>query len=174
MAANSLRNEGLHLSLPCTYVDHGGNGCSFPFVHFDALFLHTQITQIHGDKELVLFHPDDSPYLYPRSDNEKFSQVRNVFNPDFEAFPLFGKATPYFETLHQGETIFVPCGWWHTTITHGPSITYGRIILNKLNFDQYLDDKYKRWVRNGRMKANAAYAVGKVAGGLMSTIEAFR
>ncbi|MBK6830732.1 MAG: cupin-like domain-containing protein [Flavobacteriales bacterium] len=157
---------------PIHEVFFGGNGSSFPFVHYDALFLHTQITQIHGDKDFVLFHPDDSPYLYPRPENEKFSQVRNVFEPDLVNFPLFAKAKPYFETIRQGETIFFPCGWWHTTLTHGPSITYGRVVLNSVNYDRYLDDKYRRWVQNGKFKANAAYALGKMVGGVFSTLEA--
>jgi hypothetical protein len=159
---------------PIHEVFFGGNGSSFPFVHYDALYLHTQITQIHGSKDLILFHPDDSRYMYPSAVNEKFSQITNVFEPDLEKFPLFAKATPYHETLREGETIFFPCGWWHTTITHGPSITYGRIVLNSRNYDRYLDDKYKRWVKRGKVKANAAYAIGKVVGGAMSAVEVFK
>lgn len=172
--ASKLMPRILMNGTPIHEIFFGGNGSSFPFVHYDALFLHTQITQIHGDKDFVLYHPDDSPYLYPRPTEEKFSQVTNVFEPDLEKFPLFAKCTPYFETLKEGETIYFPCGWWHTTVTHGPSITYGRIVLNSLNYDRYLDDKYKRWVKSGRMKANAAYAVGKVIGSVMSTVEAFK
>lgn len=160
---------------PIHEIFFGGNGSSFPFVHYDALFLHTQITQLYGSKDFVLYHPNDTPYLYPRADNEKFSQVANVFEPDLERFPLFANATPYFETLAEGETIFFPCGWWHTTLTHGPSITYGRVVLNSLNYDRYLGDKYKRWVRNGsKLKADAAYAVGKVIGGVFSAMETFK
>ncbi len=172
--ASSLMPRILLHGTPIHEVFFGGNGSSFPFVHYDALFLHTQITQIHGDKDFVLFHPDDTPYLYPRAENEKFSQVRNVFDPDLVNFPLFAKAKPYFETIRQGETIFFPCGWWHTTLTHGPSITYGRVVLNSINYDRYLGDKYTRWVKNGKLKANAAYAVGKVVGGVFSTLEAFK
>lgn len=152
----------------------GGNGSSFPFVHYDALFLHTQITQIYGEKDFVLYHPDDAQYLYPRPENKKFSQVRNVFDPDLATFPEFAKATPYFEVLRQGETIFFPCGWWHTTLTHAPSITYGRVVLNSLNYDRYLADKYTRWVSHGKLKADVAFATGKVLGGIFSTLEAFR
>jgi hypothetical protein len=159
---------------PIHEVFFGGNGSTFPFVHYDALYLHTQITQIHGDKEFVLYHPDDSPYLYPSPVNEKWSQVNNVFEPDLEKFPLFAKATPYRETLRAGETIFFPCGWWHTTITHGPSITYGRIVLNSQNYDLYLADKYKRWVKHGKAKAAAAYTIGKAVGGAMRAVEVFR
>lgn len=172
--ASRLMPGSLMNGTPIHEVFFGGNGSTFPFVHYDALFLHTQITQIYGDKDLVLFHPDDGPYLYPRTDNEKFSQVRNVFDPDLENFPLFANARPYFETLHEGETIYFPCGWWHTTVTHGPSITYGRVVLNSLNYDRYLGDKYTRWLKNGRLKANVAYATGKVMGGIFSAIEAFK
>ena len=152
----------------------GGHGSSFPFVHFDALHLHTQITQIYGNKEFILYHPNDSAYMYPREDNPKFSKVGNVFEPDLKQFPLFAKATPYRDMLHAGETIFFPRGWWHTTMMYGPSITYGRIVLNASNYDLFLKDKYTRWKASGKLKADAAYAFGKVMGGVMSTVEAFK
>ena len=171
--ASPLMPRMLMHGTPIHEVFFGGNGSSFPFVHYDALFLHTQITQIHGEKEFVLFHPDDTPYLYPRPENEKFSQVRNVVDPDLKAFPEFAKAKPYREVLRQGETMYFPCGWWHTTVTHGPSITYGRVVLNSLNYDRYLNDKYDRWVKTGKLKADAAYALGKLVGGVFSTLEAF-
>lgn len=175
-ASSPLMPKMLMHGTPIHEIFFGGNGSSFPFVHYDALFLHTLITQVYGDKDFVLYHPDDSPYLYPRSDNEKFSQVTNVFDPDLKEFPLFAKATPYFETIKQGETIYFPCGWWHTTLTHGPSITSGRIVLNSLNYDRYLMDKRARWVKNGNspIKTNAAYALGKVVGGAMSALEALK
>lgn len=158
---------------PIHEVFFGGNGSSFPFVHYDALFLHTQITQIYGAKDFILYAPEDGRYMYPRADNEKFSEITNVFEPDLVRFPLFAKAKPYCETLSKGETIYFPCGWWHTTITHGPSITYGRVVLNSLNYRLYLEDKYTRWVRSGRFKANAAYALGRTVGAMMSRVEAF-
>ncbi len=37
--------------------------------------------QIYGEKEFILYHPDDSPYMYSREDSQMFSKVSNVFDP---------------------------------------------------------------------------------------------
>lgn len=55
----------------------------------------------------------------------------------------------------------------------GPSISYGRIVLNRTNYQAYLDDKYARWIKSGVVKARLAYGVGKMVGGAMRAVEAF-
>lgn len=166
-----LMPKALMHGTPIHEIFFGGNGSAFPFVHFDALYLGTNITQIYGAKDFVLYRPEDGPYMYPRPDNEKFSRVTNVFDPDLERFPLFAKAKPYFATLNAGETIYFPCGWWHTTVTHCPSISSGRVVLNTLNYDMYLRDKYKRWSQRSKFKAKVAFGIGKGVGSLMSAFE---
>lgn len=172
-AMHPLMPRALIHGTPVHEVFFGSKGSSFPFVHYDALELHTRITQIYGEKEFVLFQPSDGRYLYPRADNPKFSQVTDVYDPDLARFPEFHSAQPIHCTLAAGETIFFPRGWWHTTRMSGPSITYGRIVLNSTNYQAYLDDKYERWKKAGLLKAALAYGAGKVVGGAMRVAEAF-
>ncbi|GAB3899455.1 cupin-like domain-containing protein [Spirosoma agri] len=119
----------------------GGNGGYFPFLHVDALFLHTQITQLYGSKDFILYPPEQTPFMYPREENAKISQV-NVFDPNYEKYPLFKKATPLRVTVEQGETILFPTKWWHTTQIHEPCISLGRVHLNASNWNDFAKDNY--------------------------------
>lgn len=46
----------------------GGCGASYPHLHYDLLAMHTQITQVHGEKEFFLYDPTQTPLLYPEPD----------------------------------------------------------------------------------------------------------
>ncbi len=151
----------------------GGNGSSFPFLHIDELYLHNQMTQLYGSKEFILFSPDQTPYLYPSPDNPKVSPV-DVFNPDYEKYPLFREAQPLRVTVEQGETLFFATGWWHSTQIHEPCISFGRVQLNRANWDLFIRDEYKNWKRKSVFLAIPMYIYGKLLGQLMNLQERFR
>ncbi len=108
----------------------GGRGTRFPSLHYDQDCLNAIITQIVGSKDFFLFAPEDTPYVYPRSDNPNRSQIPDIHEPDLERFPEFSKATLVQAHLREGETIFVPWGWWHTTKLPGVSIA---VTINSAN-----------------------------------------
>jgi histone arginine demethylase JMJD6 len=145
----------------------GGNGASFPYLHIDALYLHTQITQLYGSKEFILFSPDQTPYLYPRADNEKVAQV-DIFKPDYEQFPLFRHATPVRVTVEEGETILFPTKWWHTTQIHEPCISVGRVHLNEWNWADFNRDNFELRRKKHPAVALATLAYGKALGHLLA------
>ncbi|MBJ6145968.1 cupin-like domain-containing protein [Hymenobacter sp. BT559] len=144
----------------------GGNGACFPYLHVDALYLHTQITQLYGSKEFILFPPNQTPYLYPRPDNEKVSQV-DIFNPDYEKFPLFKHATPVRVMVEEGETILFPTKWWHTTQIHEPCISVGRVHLNEWNWADFNRDNYELRRKKHPAVALATLAYGTALGHLL-------
>jgi hypothetical protein len=152
-------------------VFFGGRGATFPILHVDLQHLHTQITQLYGDKEFFLFPPDQTPYMYPRPEYPLYSAITNVFDPDLERFPLFSKAKGYREMLREGETIFFPTGWWHMTRIPGPSISYGRGLLERSNWRHYLKDTYSGWKEKSPALALGAYAFGKASGWMMDLSE---
>lgn len=119
----------------------GGKGCSFPTLHIDYLGVHTQLTQIIGEKDFILYSPDQTPYLYPDQTHHHFSPV-NITNPDYEKYPLFKKAKPIKATLKPGETIFIPAGWWHTTYIHNFNLTYAIDHVNSYNWNKFMDEIY--------------------------------
>ncbi len=92
---------GKHTFMPCHY--HG---------HTEAL-----LCQLRSDKEVTLFSPKDWRRLYAHpwyTERYQFSQV-DPRNPDLERFPKFADAQPYTFTLHEGEVLYIPVHWWHTT-----------------------------------------------------------
>lgn len=71
--------------------------------------------QIIGRKQLILFAPDQTPYLYTyKSYNRDQPCWYNAWEPDFETYPLARHATPVEFTLHPGELLVIPKGWFHT------------------------------------------------------------
>ncbi|UII76107.1 cupin-like domain-containing protein [Flagellimonas sp. HMM57] len=120
----------------------GGKGCSFPKLHIDLNWVHTQITQIIGEKEFILYPPSDTPFLYPDKTLPNYSNV-NIMNPDYDAHPLFKKAKALRIRLNPGETIFIPSGWWHTTYIHDFNLTYAVDHVNSFNWNTFMDQNYQ-------------------------------
>lgn len=149
----------------------GGRGSYYPVLHFDLLGMATQITQIRGDKEFFLFPPDQTPFLYPRTDNPRLSQVGNAFDPDLAKFPLFRYAKAWHARVREGETLFFPPGWWHATWIDGPCITYGRTVLNAGNWRLFAREKYRNWKRSHPAFALPAFAACRMLGVLLSFTE---
>lgn len=150
----------------------GGYGSRFPYLHVDLLALDTQITQLYGTKEFILYPPDQTPYLYPRPDNPLRSQV-NIFEPDLEQFPNFRKAVATRVRVEPGESILFPTGWWHTTQIHGPSISFGRVHVNRTNWRAFVEENFLSWQRNDRnwMLSHAARMYARFLGNVLDVQE---
>lgn len=82
-------------------------------LHFD--FPHNLLAQVYGRKQVKLFSPEDSEFLYPAYDEELslHSRILDIDNPDYAEFPNFKNAKPYVCTLRPGDVLFMPSGWWH-------------------------------------------------------------
>lgn len=119
----------------------GGYGCSFPTLHIDYLGVHTQLTQIIGEKDFILYDPEQTKYLYPNDKVHTHSPV-NIMEPDYEKYPLFNHAKPLKVTLQPGETLFIPSGWWHTTYIHNFNLTYAIDHVNSFNWNTFMDESY--------------------------------
>lgn len=117
----------------------GGAGSKFPIVHFDGENAHAFITQVHGEKEFVLFAPEDGPYLYPKEIRNQ-SRVDDPLLQDRTRFPLLAKASPFRAVLQPGDMIFVPARWWHTARVAGASISVGANMLDGSNWSGFVAD----------------------------------
>jgi histone arginine demethylase JMJD6 len=107
----------------------------FPYLHVDDLGVHAFITQHYGDKEFVVYPPDQEPYLY-RVPNARFSEIKDVDHPDLDKYPLFSKARAIRVVLHAGESVFMPSGWWHTTRVPGTSLSTVISVSNSSNWKE--------------------------------------
>jgi histone arginine demethylase JMJD6 len=119
-----LRNiTGLEMNM-------GGTGSPFPFLHYDDLWTQTFITQVHGRKEWVLYHPDQTPFMYPSDDADNISRIPMDLDVDLKQFPLFARAKPLRVIVEEGEMLYGAPGWWHTTRALTPSIA---VVLSTAN-----------------------------------------
>jgi len=78
---------------------------------------HNLHVHLSGRKRWLLFPPGHAAQMYPRgllSPMPNFAKV-DPEEPDYERYPRFREATGFGATLHPGETLFVPRGWWHHT-----------------------------------------------------------
>src|SRR5580698_4642785 len=66
----------------------GGPGGNFPYAHTDYYHLSAWITMIFGRKEFWVFATERNEYMYPEPPDNWRSQVTNIFDPDYEKFPL--------------------------------------------------------------------------------------
>lgn len=107
------------------YVAPGGHSSR---LHYDSL--DGTLMQLHGTKKVILFPPSQTYNLYPYPIyihlwhglrlRSWFSQV-SPERPDFKSFPKFQEALKHKTEviLNQGETLFIPAGWWHEVIALG-------------------------------------------------------
>lgn len=85
-------------------------------LHFDGL--DGTLSQFRGSKKVSLFRPGLTSSLYPFKLNSglppTFSQPY-IDKPDFETFPNLRKALAERQNviLNEGETLYIPLGWWH-------------------------------------------------------------
>jgi hypothetical protein len=81
-------------------------------LHHDPLdgFLY----QIMGRKKVILFAPNQAPYLYPMKTYNTYQPcwVRPE-KPDYKRFPEFSNATKIEVVLNPGELLVQPAGWFH-------------------------------------------------------------
>jgi len=128
----------------------GGPGGRFPYLHYDVMHLHAWITQLHGDKEFTLYSPDQQELLYPRADLPWQSAIRNHHNPDFARYPLFREARAQKVVIHAGETLFLPCGWWHTARSLTMTVSVAFDQLGPDNWNDFIADVVAQARRTGK------------------------
>lgn len=148
----------------------GSPGGQFPYLHYDYMGLHAYITQVYGEKEFTVMPPDQTPYLYPKPDDPWVSQVNSAKNPDLKKYPLFVKATPLTFIVGPGETLFIPCGWWHTARSVTPTISVALDCLNASNWPMFMQE-VKTIGRQKPLKAKVAQAYLSLLGGVLSVSE---
>jgi len=140
-------------------------------MHFDSDNAHAVITEIYGDKEFVLFAPEDSPYVYPHHNSPGTSQIDDLDHVDLTRFPDFPKATQYRVIIKPGESMFVPSRWWHSARVVTTSVSVCTNMMHATNWDGFIDISCET---HGKLRpamiAKRLYL--KFAGWVMSAVEA--
>lgn len=127
---NDVTNGKVLKWLP--YLFFGGEGSSTRN-HFDIDMSHVFLTQFKGTKKIWLFPLDQSPYLYKLPYN--FHSLANLKDPDYAQFPAIRKLKGFAAEIHEGETLFMPSGYWHFIqyTTQGYSISVRALPTNWMN-----------------------------------------
>lgn len=72
------------------------------------------LAQVFGSKQLILFPPEQSRFLYTWSNSKLLDGAKvDPEHPDLEQYPLFEQARGLECTLESGELLFIPAGWFH-------------------------------------------------------------
>lgn len=101
---------------------------------------------VQGTKQVRLYGPEQTPYLYPTEMHEYFLRVGdhgklrvvpgddvvenfspiNISHPDLHRYPKFSQAKGFDVTLREGDVLFLPSFWWHQVTSsggrHGPCV----------------------------------------------------
>ena len=150
----------------------GSPGGQFPYLHYDYMCLHAYITQVYGQKEFTVIPPNQTEFVYPNPENPWVSMIDDQINPDLKKFPLWEKATPLKFVVGPGETLFIPCGWWHTAHSVTPTISVALDCLNDSNWKNFIGEVDIMMSRQKPLKAKVAKAYLQVVGAVLKTAEA--
>ncbi len=112
----------------------GGRGTSFPILHFDSHGSNAFITQIYGKKDVILFSPAQTELLHSLFGDPGEFSVEKLENAVVGNSPIAAQLIGYKQTLLPGDTVFIPSGWWHTTIMNELSITISTNNVNQSNW----------------------------------------
>ncbi len=116
----------------------GQAGTGFGNLHIDHLSVHVGFYQFSGEKQFMLFPPEDKPCLYAYAGQEfpwqqRNSRITGNTIGDLERFPLLKLTRPRSVVLKAGQALFLPADWWHTTINLTDSVSYSIRIVNQSN-----------------------------------------
>jgi hypothetical protein len=149
----------------------GGAGGKFPLMHYDTDNSHAMITEIHGDKEFILFSPEDTRYMYPFANSTHTSQIENPDSADLEKFPLFAQATQYRGTVHPGDAILIPSAWWHAARALNPSISVCTNMMYRSNWPGFVNEACDPAIIRSPLSRAVKRAYLNTLGTLLSTCE---
>eukprot|EP00051_Salpingoeca_urceolata_P016441 m.218132 g.218132 ORF g.218132 m.218132 type:complete len:150 (+) comp18677_c1_seq10:1114-1563(+) len=102
---------------------------------------------VEGTKEWLLFPVSDGPKLYPQQEihsrhGEAYDTFKkfafDVFNPDYEKFPLAKEASAWTYNLTAGDVLFIPAGTPHAVRNVGHTVAYSYNLVDQHNLDYHI------------------------------------
>ena len=105
----------------------GAKGTITPLHHDENALLHIQIK---GRKHWKFISPCFTHKVY--NHKSVFSEV-DIFNPDYNKYPLLKDVKVLETTVEEGETMFLPIGWWHAVESLEPSISISMVNFTHKN-----------------------------------------
>ena len=103
---------GLKLIRQLPMLFFGGENARV-FIHYDIEYSNILHFHFHGEKQCILFAPEQTPYLYKVPHSLISLEDIDYDNPDFEKYPALEKAKGLICNLKHGEMLYMPEGYWH-------------------------------------------------------------
>lgn len=113
---------GLRLVKQLPMLFFGGTN-SKVFMHFDIDYSNILHFNFNGEKQCMLFSPDQTKYMYKIPHALISREDIDFDNPDFDKWPALKYAKGYICNLKHGEMLYMPEGYWHYMKYLTPSIS---------------------------------------------------
>ena len=108
----SFPDFGLKLMKGLPMLFFGGSN-SHTFMHYDIDLANIFHFHFEGKKQCILFHQDQTKYLYKIPHSLITREDLDFTNPDFKKWPALQYAKGYIAELNHGEVLYMPEGYWH-------------------------------------------------------------
>ncbi|MBW1658339.1 cupin-like domain-containing protein [Flavobacterium quisquiliarum] len=103
---------GLKLVKQLPMLFFGGENARV-FMHYDIDYSNILHFHFHGEKQCMIFAPDQSKYMYKVPHALISREDIDFDNPDYEKFPALKNAEGFITNLKHGEMLYMPEGYWH-------------------------------------------------------------
>jgi len=100
--------------------------------HYDYDYSLNVLVHLVGTKIFTIAPPSQSMRLYPsdRFDSGALLSSVDIFAPDIVKFPEYAKLKSIQITVHAGDVLLVPMGWWHAVESRGATVSVSIRHLN--------------------------------------------
>jgi hypothetical protein len=96
-------------------------------LHYD--FPNNWFCQVHGTKEVILFPPDQSPYMCKSLKYDWGATLSDINISNLDGRPAakqqFAQAHGLYARVEAGDALFIPRRTWHAVVSLEPSISLG-------------------------------------------------
>lgn len=113
-----------------------GAGSRFPFVHMDPYYTHAWSVQLSGRKRFYLWPPEREQHAKLLRGEIK-RQDPTPIGAETELAKIILDRPCYQVELGEGDLLFIPAGWWHTTETQEASVTLGGNFVEASNWHEF-------------------------------------
>ncbi|AYN69345.1 cupin-like domain-containing protein [Euzebyella marina] len=91
-----------------------GGGKSKVFMHYDIDLPDAMHFHFDGDKEVTLFSPEQTQYLYKVPFSIHNLEDIDMQQPNFEKYPALKYAEGIRAEMSHGDALYMPSGYWHS------------------------------------------------------------
>lgn len=121
--------------LPVMFI--AGKGAKVQ-MHFDIDYADICLCHFGAKKNVMLFSPEQTKYMYHVPFSFSALSSVNFENPDYVKYPALSKLEGMKVELNHGDTLYIPPGWWHyityDDISYSIALrAFPRKLINVLN-----------------------------------------